>query len=69
MSKCTIIEMGGVKNGYFTRNHFIQAKELKNNLTNYDGDIYSTIYKYDSTDLNTANFIAPLYLDLDIDDI
>ena len=69
MSKCTFIEMGGVKNGYFTRNHFIDIKNLKNNLNQYDGDIYSTIYRYDSKDQNTANFIAPLYLDLDIDDI
>lgn len=69
MNKCTIIEMGGVKNGHFTRNYFIESKELKNNLNRYDGDIYSTIYKYDSTNQNTANYIAPLYLDLDIDDI
>ena len=68
MNKCTIIEMG-IKNGHFTRNYFIESKELKNNLNKYDGDIYSTIYKYDSTDQNTANYIAPLYLDLDIDDI
>ena len=66
---CNIIEMGGQKNGYFTRNHFIDAKDLKANLSRYDGDIYCTIYKYDSEDQNTANFIAPLYLDLDIDDI
>ena len=66
---CNIIELGGQKNGYFTRNHFIEAKDLKANLKQYDGDIYCTIYKYDSTDQNTANFIAPLYLDLDIDDI
>jgi hypothetical protein len=28
-----------------------------------------TIYRYDSKDQNTANFIAPMYFDLDIDDI
>ena len=67
--KCNIIEMGGVKNGYFTRNHFIEINQLNQHLKNYDGDIYSTIYRYDSKDQNTANFIAPLYLDLDIDDI
>ena len=67
--KCNIIEMGGVKNGYFTRNHFIEMNQLSKHLKDYDGDIYSTIYRYDSTDQNTANFIAPLYLDLDIDDI
>ena len=67
--KCDIIEMGGQKNGHFTRNHFINTKDLKANLNQYDGDIYCTIYKYDSEDQNTANFIAPLYFDLDIDDI
>ena len=61
--------MGGVKNGYFTRNHFIEISQLGKNLKNYDGDIYSTIYRYDNRDQNTANFVAPLYLDLDIDDI
>ena len=67
--KCNIIEMGGVKNGYFTRNKFIEMNQLSKHLKEYDGDIYSTIYRYDSKDQNTANFIAPLYLDLDIDDI
>ena len=67
--KCNIIEMGGQKNGFFTRNHFIDISQLNNNIKNYDGDVYSTIYRYDSKDQNTANFIAPLYLDLDIDEI
>jgi hypothetical protein len=66
---CNIIEIGGQKNGYFTRNIFIDSKDLKSSIKQFDGDIYSTIYRYDSTDQNTANFIAPLYLDLDIDDI
>ncbi len=67
--KCNIIEMGGQKNGFFTRNHFIEMSQLRNHIKDYDGDVYSTIYRYDSKDQNTANFIAPLYLDLDIDDI
>jgi hypothetical protein len=67
--KCKYIELGGQKNGFFTRNIFIESKQLKESIKQFDGDIYSTIYKYDSTDSNTANFIAPLYLDLDIDDI
>ena len=67
--KCNIIEMGGTKNGFFTRNHFIDISQLNNNIKQYDGDVYSTVYRYDSKDQNTANFIAPLYLDLDIDDI
>ena len=67
--KCNIIEMGGTKNGFFTRNHFVDISQIKNNLKLFDGDIYSTVYRYDSKDQNTANFIAPLYLDIDIDDI
>ena len=67
--ECNIIEMGGQKNGFFTRNHFIEMNQLRNHIKDYDGDVYSTIYRYDSKDQNTANFIAPLYLDLDIDDI
>ena len=67
--ECNIIEMGGQKNGFFTRNHFIEMSQLRNHIKDYDGDVYSTIYRYDSRDQNTANFIAPLYLDLDIDDI
>ena len=66
---CNIIEIGGVKNGYFTRNKFIDITALRKHINEYDGDVYSTIYRYDSKDQNTANFIAPLYLDLDIDDI
>ena len=67
--KCNIVELGGIKNGFFTRNHFVDISQIKNNLKLFDGDIYSTVYRYDSKDQNTANFIAPLYLDLDIDDI
>jgi hypothetical protein len=66
---CNIIEIGGVKNGYFTRNKFIDITALRKHINEYDGDVYSTIYRYDSKDQNTANFVAPLYLDLDIDDI
>ena len=66
---CNIIEIGGVKNGYFTRNKFIDITNLRKHINEYDGDVYSTIYRYDSKDQNTANFVAPLYLDLDIDDI
>ena len=35
MNQCNIIEMGGLKNGYFSRNHFINIKDLKDNLNNY----------------------------------
>ena len=41
---CNIIEIGGQKNGYFTRNIFIDSKDLKSSIKQFDGDIYSTIY-------------------------
>ena len=69
MNECKYIELGGQKNGYFVRNIFVESKQMRESIKQFDGDIYSTIYRYDSKDQNTANFIAPLYLDLDIDDI
>jgi hypothetical protein len=69
MNKCKYIELGGQKGGYFTRNIVIESNKLKEGIKQFDGDVYSTIYKYDNQDINKANFIAPLYLDLDIDDI
>ena len=69
MKQCNIIEMGGNINGYFSRNFFIDINDLDKHLNRYTGDTYTTIYRYDSKDQNTANFIAPLYFDLDIDDI
>ena len=65
-----IIEIGGVKNGQFTRNHFINENELENHLDKYNNtDVYRTVYRYESKNIMTSNFIGPLYLDLDIDDI
>lgn len=69
MTKCNIVELGGIRDGYFIRKVFIKDNELKNNLKTFESDTYMTIYKYDNQDQNNANFIAPLYLDLDIDDI
>ena len=37
----------------------------RNNFT----DTYSTIYQYDNRDQNIANFIAPLYIDLDAENL
>lgn len=66
---CNIIELGGVINNNFTRNKFCKISEYKNQMKQFDSDIYRTIYSYDSTDINKCNFIAPMYLDLDIDNI
>jgi hypothetical protein len=69
MNSCNIIELGGRINGNFTRNYFININDLNKHINRYTDDTYMTIYRYDSKDQNTANFIAPMYFDLDIDDI
>jgi hypothetical protein len=69
MNSCNIIELGGRINGNFTRNYFININDLYKHIGRYTDDTYMTIYRYDSKDQNTANFIAPMYFDLDIDDI
>lgn len=66
---CNIIEVGGVINNSFTRNKFCFKSELNKKIEQFTGDKYMTIYSYDSKDINTCNFIAPLYLDFDIDDL
>lgn len=67
--ECNIIEVGGIKNNNFTRNKFGRKKELSNLIKQFDGDKYTTIYSYENEDINSCKFIAPFYLDLDIDDI
>ena len=67
---CEIIEIGGVKNGQFTRNHFIKEGDLQNHLHKFNNtDVYRTVYRYENKNIMTTDFIGPLYLDLDIDDI
>ena len=66
---CNIIEVGGVINNSFTRNKFCLKSELNKKIEQFTGDKYMTIYSYDSKDINTCNFIAPLYLDFYIDDL
>lgn len=66
---CNIIEVGGKINGAFSRNYYIEKKELSEAIKRFDGDAYMTIYSYESEDINSTNYIAPFYLDLDIDDI
>lgn len=66
---CNIIELGGIVNDKFTRNKFCDMKDYKKELSKFNSDTYKTIYSYESTNINTCKFIAPFYLDLDIDDI
>ena len=58
---CNIIEVGGVINNSFTRNKFCFKSELNKKIEQFTGDKYMTIYSYDSKDINTCNFVAPLY--------
>lgn len=60
------IEIGGKVNDIFRRNIIIDEKNKEAALKKWEfTDTYSTIYKYDNKDQNLANFISPLYIDLD----
>lgn len=63
-----IVEYGGIKNNTFCRNIFGKEND-ENIISNFDSDTYCTIYKYENNNTGTCNFISPLYLDLDIDNI
>lgn len=66
-----IVELGGVVNGNFRRNVFTEIDKIDEAIkkTGFNGDIYQTIYRYETSKSDECNFIAPLYFDLDIDDI
>lgn len=67
--QCNIIEIGGKINDNFTRNIYIDNKSLNKEIERFNKDKYCTVYKYESNKVDECNFIAPLYLDLDIDNI
>lgn len=68
-----LIELGGTHKGYFTRNNYISYEEATNGgierflqkLNNTDA--YSTVYLYETDDIDNCLLYAPIYLDLDID--
>lgn len=67
---CNIVEIGGKKDGVFRRNIFTTTKEIKKYIQDFnEEDVYATVYKYDDKNQDTANVIAPLYIDLDVNDI
>lgn len=66
---CNIIEVGGVINNSFTRNRYCTKAEMNKYLEQFTGDKYMTIYSYDSKDISTCNFVAPFYLDFDMNDL
>lgn len=66
----SFVEIGGKINNIFKRNIIIKKENKQDTIKQYNfKDTYSTIYEYDNKDQSKANFIAPLYLDLDIDDL
>lgn len=67
---CDIIEIGGKKDEIFRRNIFTSTKEIKKYIQDFnEQDVYATVYKYDDKDQDRANIIAPLYIDLDVNNI
>lgn len=67
---CNLVEIGGGKEAAFRRNIIIDYKDLKERIKMFEGkDSYATVYRYDSPKQDTANLLAPLYIDMDIDDI
>lgn len=66
-----IVELGGVVNGSFRRNVFTEIDKIDEAIKKigFNGDVYQTIYRYETKNSDESNFIAPLYFDLDIDDI
>lgn len=68
--QCKYIELGGKINGVFKRNILIESSKKEETLNKYNfTDTYSTIYSYDNKNQDLANVIAPLYIDLDINDL
>lgn len=62
----TFIEIGGQVNGVFRRNIIIEKDKKEEAIKKYDfKDTYSTIYEYDNRKQDKANYVAPLYIDLD----
>lgn len=62
------IEIGGKVNGVFRRNIIVEKDKKQEAINRYNfEDTYSTVYEYDNEEQDKANYIAPLYIDLDAD--
>lgn len=60
------IEIGGKVNGVFRRNIIVEKDKKQEAINRYNfEDTYSTVYEYDNKEQDKANYIAPLYIDLD----
>ena len=65
------MELGGKKkNRNFQRNNLITLKEINSYRKEFNNtDIYTTIYQYNNVDQNESLLYAPLYFDLDYNDL
>ena len=67
------VELGGMKNKFFTRNYFIKKdSNYKKNVIDFiidrkNTDIYKSIYEYSDLDFESCKLYAPFYIDLDMD--
>lgn len=68
--QCNYIELGGKNGDMFRRKIIIDINKKEEVLARQNfTDTYSSIYRYDNKNQELANIIAPLYIDLDINDL
>lgn len=68
--QCKYIELGGKTGDIFKRKIIIEEQSKNETLKKYNfSDTYSSVYKYDNKNQDIANIVAPLYIDLDINDL
>lgn len=67
---CNVVEMGGMLSNKFKRYIYTEVNKITAKLKDFNyKDVYATIYKYETRNQDTSNIIAPLYIDMDIDNI
>lgn len=68
-----VMELGGVSNGYFRRNHYIKIDDsFDDEIVEYldklnNTDVYYSIYSYENENIEDCLLYAPLYFDLDLE--
>lgn len=66
----TFVEIGGQVNGIFKRNIIVNIENKNSVMKKHNfTDTYSTVYEYDNKDQNKASFRAPIYIDMDADNL
>lgn len=66
-----IAEFGGIRNGYFARNHFV-SRDFEKNKSDFikscgNIDVYQSAYYYANKDIDSCEIIGSPYLDFDGD--